>query len=364
MKVVFLCGHQSPYGLAHLVPILKSQFDISEVVLATDKRWDIFRASLSGKPIQEIQQRNRLYTYKRIAGKILINLPGNFAFKTKARRSIFSAQESAKKIARLLKTNNVSLKFTNDVNSENFINRLKIQKPDLILSAAFPQIFKRPLLRLPQIGCLNSHPSLLPRCRGAHPIFWAIASGEENSGVTAHYMTEELDNGDIVAQRGFPLLPSIRYNELYEQILFEIPSLIYDVEKFFLGGKRAGRTQNSAHATYFKNDRDIHHRIFFSIQTAQQIDRLVRASDGNASFFWAGKLIKVNQALPHEKNRNLTNKIEIPAGTVVDLNEKGPCFAAKKGFIQLNSIFIQGKSLKGINISNRLNWQIGMVIGN
>ena len=49
MKLLFLCGHKSPYGLSHLKPLLNSKFDIVAVVIATDDRWRLFHDSLGGK---------------------------------------------------------------------------------------------------------------------------------------------------------------------------------------------------------------------------------------------------------------------------------------------------------------------------
>jgi methionyl-tRNA formyltransferase len=240
---------------------------------------------------------------------------------------------------------------------------VQYQKPDLIISAAYPQIFKKSLLQIPAIGCINSHPSLLPRCRGAHPVFWAIASGEKRSGVTAHYMTESLDDGDIVAQRGFSLEPNIRYKQLYKRIVHEVPKLVEEVENFFLSGKYDGMPQDANKATYFRNDREIHRRIFFSTQTAEEIDRLVRACDGDASFFFRGELIRVIQSAVFEANRNLTNNLGVPPGTVVDLDREGVCIKAKEGIIQFKEIITRGSKHEGADIFEKLGWQIGMLLG-
>jgi methionyl-tRNA formyltransferase len=71
--------------------------------------------------------------------------------------------------------------------------------PDLILTAAYGKIFRPALLDLPRLGCLNLHPSLLPRHRGASPIPATILDGDAATGVTLFRMDEGMDTGPIVA---------------------------------------------------------------------------------------------------------------------------------------------------------------------
>ena len=73
-------------------------------------------------------------------------------------------------------------------------------RPDIACVACFPWRIPAALLGLPPLGWLNVHPSLLPAYRGPAPLFWAFRNGENTTGVTIHFMDEELDTGDIVAQ--------------------------------------------------------------------------------------------------------------------------------------------------------------------
>jgi len=56
-----------------------------------------------------------------------------------------------------------------------------------------------------RLGGVGVHPSLLPRHRGPNPYFWSIDSGDENTGVTAHRLTEEYDTGQLIATRSLPI---------------------------------------------------------------------------------------------------------------------------------------------------------------
>ncbi|MBI5625535.1 MAG: methionyl-tRNA formyltransferase [Elusimicrobia bacterium] len=80
--------------------------------------------------------------------------------------------------------------------------------PDLIVVASFRQIIPPGVISLPRFGVINIHPSLLPRYRGATPSVWAILNGEEETGVTIHFIDDErLDQGRIVGQRRLRILP-------------------------------------------------------------------------------------------------------------------------------------------------------------
>ena len=64
---------------------------------------------------------------------------------------------------------------------------------------------------------LNLHNSLLPRHRGMNPINWALRNGERKHGVTIHKVTAEFDEGDILAQREFPISPEFdEVSDVYE----------------------------------------------------------------------------------------------------------------------------------------------------
>jgi methionyl-tRNA formyltransferase len=74
-------------------------------------------------------------------------------------------------------------------------------EPDAICVACFPRRLPPELLRLPRLGCLNVHPSLLPTNRGPDPLFWTFRQGDDETGVTVHLMDEGLDSGPILLRR-------------------------------------------------------------------------------------------------------------------------------------------------------------------
>jgi methionyl-tRNA formyltransferase len=73
--------------------------------------------------------------------------------------------------------------------------------PDIMCVACFSRRLPPALLRMPRLGCLNVHPSLLPDNRGPDPLFWTFRRGDAATGVTIHRMDDGLDTGPILAQR-------------------------------------------------------------------------------------------------------------------------------------------------------------------
>ena len=76
---------------------------------------------------------------------------------------------------------------------------------DAAVVAAYGLILPKPILEAPKFGCLNLHPSLLPRWRGAAPIPRALLAGDATTGVTIMLVDEGLDSGPILLQEEIPI---------------------------------------------------------------------------------------------------------------------------------------------------------------
>lgn len=93
------------------------------------------------------------------------------------------------------------VEITANANSDDFVRCLRGYTPDVVVMASFDQILAEPTLAVPAQGWLNVHPSLLPKHRGPEPIYWTIASGDREAGITVHLTVPRIDAGPIVAQR-------------------------------------------------------------------------------------------------------------------------------------------------------------------
>jgi methionyl-tRNA formyltransferase len=117
------------------------------------------------------------------------------------------AKVHGQSIASVCKKHGVLCELVPDVNAEGFRQRLREAGTDLLISVSCPQIFKRPLIELPSLGCLNIHGAILPHYRGVLPSFWMLANNEKKAGVSIYYVNEKIDAGELCGQRIFDILP-------------------------------------------------------------------------------------------------------------------------------------------------------------
>lgn len=92
-----------------------------------------------------------------------------------------------------------------NINSRDSLEAIRTLRPDLLVSVAGNQIFRRPLLELAPKGCLNLHTALLPKYRGLMPTFWALKNGETETGVSVFLVDEGIDSGPILVQKRVPI---------------------------------------------------------------------------------------------------------------------------------------------------------------
>jgi len=93
-----------------------------------------------------------------------------------------------------------------NIRIDAFLEELSLLKPEMIAVVAYGKILPPAVLKLPPMGCVNAHASLLPAYRGAAPIQWAIIKGETRTGITTMLMDEGLDTGDILLQNETDIL--------------------------------------------------------------------------------------------------------------------------------------------------------------
>lgn len=99
-----------------------------------------------------------------------------------------------------------------------FEDELKKLDTDMIIVAAYGKILPKYVLDYPKYGCVNAHGSILPKYRGASPIQRAIIDGEKVTGITAMYMAEGLDTGDIIKIYPCDITPDDDFGSLHDKL--------------------------------------------------------------------------------------------------------------------------------------------------
>ena len=98
------------------------------------------------------------------------------------------------------------------------IDVMKAWNVDLIVLAGWMRIISPKLIDAFPNKIINLHPSMLPKYKGLHAIERALGSGDKMTGVSVHYVNEELDGGEIILQSEVPILPDDNIDTLTKAI--------------------------------------------------------------------------------------------------------------------------------------------------
>ena len=122
--------------------------------------------------------------------------------------------------------------------------------PSVIAVVAYGKLLPPEILELPEMGCVNIHGSLLPRYRGSAPIQWTVLNGDRTAGVTAMFMSEKLDAGDIIDSVSTDVLPEETAGELFERLAPLGGELLVRTVRKLMEGSAARISQDESEATY------------------------------------------------------------------------------------------------------------------
>ena len=215
------------------------------------------------------------------------------------------------------------------------IEDIRALKPEVIVVMSYGQILPRDLLQIPRLACLNLHASLLPRWRGAAPIQAAIAAGDCETGITAMYMDEGLDTGDILLQRNLEILPNDTGGSLHDRLAQVAPETLLESLRLLVAGSAPRIPQDNSRAIYAPKLKREHAQIDWS-ESAEAIERKIRAYNP-----WPGAFMKIDR-----------QTLKIFSASVVDLigqpgeilrSDKDLIVATSKGALSLEEVQLEGK---------------------
>ncbi len=179
------------------------------------------------------------------------------------------------------------------------VEKLAALAPDLIVVAAFGLLLPPEVLNLPKFGCLNVHPSLLPRHRGASPITAAILQGDEVTGVTIMLLDAGMDTGPILNQREVAITDEDTTGSLGTKLAQVGAQLLMETLPAWIEGRVKPRPQDQSGASYSKmikkEDGEIDWRL-----PAKEIWWRVRAFDPWPGCYarWHDKRLKLVKVFP------------------------------------------------------------------
>ena len=178
--------------------------------------------------------------------------------------------------------------------------------PDVIVVAAYGQFLPQSVLGIPNYGCINIHPSLLPRFRGASPVSAAILAGDEFTGVSIMLMNRDLDTGPILARSQIPISAQDTTGSLTAKLSLVAAQLLQEVLVYWIRGELTPQPQNEAGATYCSSISKEEGEIDWHL-SAVDLWRRVRAFPPWPGCYtrWQGKQLKIIEAVPLPEERAL-----------------------------------------------------------
>ena len=181
----------------------------------------------------------------------------------------------------------------------NVVSQLAALHPDVIVVAAFGQILPQSVLDIPRYGCINIHPSLLPRFRGASPVAAAILSGDEVTGVSIILMDKGLDTGPILARAQISISTQDTTGSLTARLSQLAVSLLLEVLVRWPRGEITPQPQDEASAIYCGSITKEEGEIDWHL-SAIDIWRRVRAFYPWPGCYtsWRGKQLRIIEAVP------------------------------------------------------------------
>jgi methionyl-tRNA formyltransferase len=153
-------------------------------------------------------------------------------------------------------------------------------EPDIICVSCFSLRLPGKVLALPRLGCLNVHPSLLPANRGPVPVFWTLKEGLSVTGATVHFMEEEMDRGDILAQATLDVPEGIRYMELENLCARLGGTLLAQAVQDVYANRSTRIVQDEAQSSYYSFPSGDDFRVDPLLWSARHLYNFVRGVSG------------------------------------------------------------------------------------
>lgn len=211
-------------------------------------------------------------------------------------------------------------------------------KPDMIIVVAYGEMIPKKLLNISKFGCINVHPSLLPKYRGASPIQEALLNGDKETGIAIMKIDEQLDHGGIFVIKRVPIDQSDTYTSLSKKLSEIAAVMLPFVLKDIVNGILCPIPQNDSLATFCKKISKEDGKINFD-NSAEKIANQIRALNPWPSTYFElkGKRIKILEA------RTFNQKSKNKPGVAEFLDKTTFGFNTKNGLLIPTKLQVEGK---------------------
>ena len=217
------------------------------------------------------------------------------------------------------------------------VAQLESYSPHAIVVAAYGRLLPPQILAIPRFGCLNLHPSLLPRQRGPAPVAGAIMAGDHITGVSLMLLDQGMDTGPIIAQRERPIDASDDAGTLTEALFADGAALLVDTLPGWIDGSVSAVNQNHELATYTAKLERADGLADWTL-SAETLSRRQRAYVPWPGLYtsWQGKEIKLLQVAP-------VPGAAVEPGLVSDANGARIAIGTGQGLLAVRRLQMEGR---------------------
>jgi|GEM_PF-133928 len=263
-----------------------------------------------------------------------------------------------KSVSELAERHGIPVIKPNNVNEPKFVKLISSVKPDVMFSLYYRLIFGRKLLSVPALGCINLHGSLLPKYRGCAPVNWAIINGEQETGVTAHYMINKVDAGPIIFKKRIKIEKNDTGISVTQKVAAVGAEIIEEVVKHLKEGNLNAVPQNESESTYFGKRTPAmgHIKWQWSSEKIRNYIRALKYPMPGAFFIEDKRKCIILDGTPKRSDND-------SPGEIVSINDKSIVVGTGKGYFSVNALMIEGKIVKPGKFAELFKLKEGDILG-
>ena len=217
-------------------------------------------------------------------------------------------------------------------------NLIKEYNPDLIVVVAYGMIIPKNIIDIPKYGIINVHSSLLPKYRGAAPIHAAIINGDDKTGVSIMYISEGLDEGDVILTKETPIYLEDNLGSLHDRLKVLGAEGVKETIKLMEENKVIRHPQDNSLATFVKPIKKEETKIDFNDKSINIFNKIRGMNPFPVAYTTLNdKVLKLYDSMYVEYIGD-----EIP-GTVIYLGKEGIKVKTSDGAIFIKELKLEGK---------------------
>jgi methionyl-tRNA formyltransferase len=224
------------------------------------------------------------------------------------------------------------------VKDPSFLEVFKKLNPDMVVLVAFGQILPKAIIDYPPLKCLNIHPSLLPKYRGAAPLNWQIIRGETKTGVSIMIMDEGMDSGDILLQEETQLSAAETFGELHDRLAQLGAALLIKSIEQIVDGTAKRKSQEASGVTFAPLLKKETGKINWNNKSSDIVN-LIRGLNPSPTAYTSlnGLSLKIFTAVAQP------GKVDQHPGTLCAANAAGLPVVVSDGYVILKDVQLAGK---------------------